>query len=129
MAARRDTPLRLAVLFLTLATAAGAQGREGGYGWPAAGLSVAGDLSAVIGPIDHDAFFNYTDYEQDALRLARLRFVAEWRPRERLSFVAELRSESGDALDAAAWYVRWEPFGDALRIQAGRIPPVMRCAR
>ena len=124
MTARRDAFV-LAVLLLGVATAAGAQGREGGYGWPAAGLAVAGDLSAVIGPVDNDAFFNYTDYEQNALRLARLRFVAEWRPATRLSFVTEIRAESGDALDAAAWYVRWEPFGDALRIQAGRVPPVI----
>ncbi|HET9371919.1 MAG TPA: hypothetical protein VFO19_16785 [Vicinamibacterales bacterium] len=124
MTARRDAFV-LAVLLFGVATAAGAQGREGGYGWPAAGLAVAGDLSAVIGPVDNDAFFNYTDYEQNALRLARLRLVAEWRPATRLSFVTEIRAESSDALDAAAWYVRWEPFGDALRIQAGRVPPVI----
>ncbi|MEZ5315840.1 MAG: hypothetical protein R2752_00405 [Vicinamibacterales bacterium] len=89
-------------------------------------VAVGGELTASLAPADTDAFFNYTDYEHDTLRIARLRLLAEWRPHPRLSFAGELRTENGDGLDAAAWYVRWRPLaGHDLTIQAGRLPPLL----
>ncbi len=84
------------------------------------------DVAGTFGPRDGDAFFNYTDYEHNALRLARVRLLAEWRATGRVSFLGEVRTEDGDGAEAAAAYVRIRPWPDrALTIQAGRIPPVI----
>ena len=79
-----------------------------------------------LGPPDAVAFFNYTDYERNALRLARLRVFAEWRPAPSLAAVGELRVENAAQVEAAAAYLRWRPWHDRdLVVQAGRIPPVV----
>lgn len=88
-------------------------------------ISVGGEVQATSAPRDHEAYFNYTDYDHDALRLLRIRLFGEWRASRRLSLIGELRTENTDALSAAALYVRWRP--SELRdvfIQAGRIPPI-----
>ena len=79
-----------------------------------------------IGPADDIAFFNYTDYEHNALRLARIRLYGEWRVSPIVSFVGEVRTEDNDSFEASAAYVRIRPWaGHAFAIQAGRIPPVI----
>ena len=95
--------------------------------YPGAGaLHVGGELSATIGPHDSVAFFNYTDYERNSLRLARIRLFAEWRPAPALAAVGELRVEDAVRAEAAAAYLRWRPWRDRdLVVQAGRIPPVV----
>jgi len=87
-------------------------------------VAVGGDVTILASPRDDRAFFNYTDYELNALRMVRLRGLGEFRPHRRLSFVGELRVEDL-SVSAAALFVRWRPFGtETLEVQAGRIPPV-----
>jgi hypothetical protein len=87
--------------------------------------SLGGELSFTLGPRDDDAFFNYTDYERNALRTARVRLFGEWRVVPSLSLIGEVRTEDTDVIAASAAYVRWRPWNDRdLVIQAGRIPPV-----
>jgi hypothetical protein len=83
------------------------------------GAEVAGSISEQ----DHVAWFNYTDYEHDALRLLRASVTGEWRIAPRVSFLGELRMENADELRAYAAYLRVRPFeGREIDIQAGRIP-------
>ena len=90
------------------------------------GLSFGAEFTGTIAPRDPGAFFDYSDYERDDLRLARLRLLAEWHLHPRASLVAEIRSENGNGLDPAAWYLRWHPFASQnLDLQIGRIPPVI----
>jgi len=87
-------------------------------------LVVGAEVVTNIGDTDDVAYFNYTDYEHNALRLVRLAFAANWRPTERLAFVGEVRSEDFNQLRAYAAYVRVRPWlGHALDIQVGQIPP------
>jgi hypothetical protein len=93
---------------------------------PARQVAGGGELAAIAGRRDNTAFFNYTDYERNALRIARLRLFGEWRPSDRLSVIGELRTENADDLTAPGLYVRWRPIvTQELFIQAGRIPPVV----
>lgn len=88
-------------------------------------VTVSGEATAAIGSRDDIAFFNYTDYENNALRMIRLSLAAMWRPYERLAFVTEVRSEDVQRVIPYALYMRVRPFkGHAFDIQAGRIPPV-----
>ena len=85
---------------------------------------VSGEIVGTIGDRDHIAYFNYTDYEHNALRLVRLSLSAAWRPFTRLALVGELRSEDFERPEAYAAYVRVRPWANrAFDIQAGRIPP------
>jgi hypothetical protein len=89
-------------------------------------VTFGGELSAVAGRRDTLAFFNYTDYEHNALRIARLRLLAEWRVGRQVSVLGEIRTENGEDADLAALYVRWRPWaGKNLDIQIGRVPPVV----
>jgi hypothetical protein len=88
-------------------------------------VTVSGEATATVGGRDEVAFFNYTDYEHNALRLFRVSLAAMWRPASRLAFLAELRSENAQGVIPYAMYVRVRPLaGRALFVQAGRIPPV-----
>ena len=88
-------------------------------------VSVSGEVTATIGSRDETAFFNYTDYEHNALRMFRVSLAGMWRPASRLAFLTELRSEDAQQVIPYAMYVRVRPFaGRALWVQAGRIPPV-----
>jgi hypothetical protein len=119
---------RLAGLALAvLAPAAvAAQTRDQPYPASPRAISVGGELAATIGPHDADAFFNYTDYERNALRLVRGRLFGEWRVAAPLSLVGELRTEDASRIEASALYVRWRPWQEHdLVVQAGRIPPVV----
>ena len=80
----------------------------------------------VAGPRDTTAFFNYTDYEHNLLRIARLRLFGEWRTAARLSVIGEIRTENVDQVLMPALYMRWQPPATRdLYVHAGRIPPVI----
>ena len=89
-------------------------------------LSIGGEFTAIAGPRDTDAFFNYTEYERNALRLARIRLLVDLRLAASLSVVGEVRTENGADLEIAALYARWRPSAaHDFAVQAGRIPPVL----
>ena len=88
-------------------------------------LVVTGEAAVTLGREDHEAYFNYTDYERNALRNVRFSLAALWQPSDRLAFVGELRSEDFATTGAYAAYVRVRPFATRrFDVQAGRIPPV-----
>jgi hypothetical protein len=88
-------------------------------------VTVGGDITVTAGSRDDIAFFNYTDYEHNALRMVRLSLSGMWRPATRLAFLTELRSEDGQRVIPYALYVRVRPWSArAFDIQAGRVPPV-----
>jgi hypothetical protein len=89
-------------------------------------LAIGGDIGVTIAPADTRTYFNYTSYDEDVLRMARLQLYGEWHLQRRLSIVGELRTENLAAIRASALYLRWQP--EAVRnlsIQIGRIPPVI----
>jgi hypothetical protein len=84
------------------------------------------DLSISTTPQDDGdgAWFNYTDYEHNALRLLRLGVTADVRVTDRVSVLTEVRSENGQEVRPYALYVRVRPWRERpLVVQAGRIPP------
>jgi hypothetical protein len=88
-------------------------------------VRLMGDVTAAIGSPDHVAFFNYTDYEHNALRLFRVSLAATWRPANRLAVLTELRTEDLERVTPYAFYVRVRPWASVpFDVQAGRIPPV-----
>ena len=88
-------------------------------------LVVTGEASITAGGEDHEGYFNYTDYERNALRNIRLSLAALWQPAARLAFVGEVRSEDFSTTGAYAAYVRVRPFASRrFDLQAGLIPPV-----
>jgi hypothetical protein len=118
-------------LFLALAMCAADPARA--QDLPSGPLSLAGglvvigtDLSAAATPQDDSdgAWFNYTDYEHNALRLFRIGVTADVRLTDRVSVLTEVRSENGDSVKPYALYARVRPWlGRPIDIQAGRIPP------
>ena len=88
-------------------------------------LVFSGEAALTFGTPDHESYFNYTDYERNALRNLRLSLAGIWQPSDRLAFVGEFRSEDFESAGAYAAYVRLRPWRDrSFDIQAGRIPPV-----
>ena len=88
-------------------------------------LAAGAEVVATIGDHDESAFFNYTDYEHNVLRMFRVALSGSWRPFERLAFVGEVQSEDLTEVRPYAAYVRIRPIRSVpLDIQAGRIPPV-----
>ena len=84
------------------------------------GGQVAGTISA---PAD-DGFFNFTDYDHNALRVLRLSVSAAVTAREHFAVLGELRTENWDTLRPYALYARVRPWVDrAVDVQVGRIPP------
>jgi hypothetical protein len=114
------------VAVATGAPPAAAQTRDEPYSFARGRVTFGGEVAGMLAPEDDEAFFNYTDYERDALRMARLRLFTQWRVARPLSLVAEVRTENADALEVSALYARWRPI-DAyeIDIQIGRIPPVI----
>jgi hypothetical protein len=127
---RAPARARAVVLLLALAWPVAARAQE----WPSGTLSAfdgrvtfGGEISVTIGPEDR-GYFNYTDYDLSALRLARADFVTAVRANPHLSFLLELRAE-GD-VSAGHWtaspyaaYVRVRPWASRdIDIDAGRIP-------
>lgn len=87
--------------------------------------AVGGEVTVVVGGREDTGFFNNTDYDINATRMARVRLFGEWHLTRALSVVGELRSENGTHLITPSAYVRWRPRESGrLVIQAGRIPPV-----
>jgi hypothetical protein len=87
-------------------------------------LVVSGELSAIAGEKDERAYFNYTDYEHNALRMIRLAVAASFRIDRRLAVLADVRTENLDRLRPYALYVRFRPWLEReFDVQAGRIPP------
>ena len=85
---------------------------------------VNGEVVATIAAEDESAYFNYTDYEHNALRLFRLALAGSWQPARRLAFVGEVRSEDLEWPHAYAAYVRVRPWVEReFDLQIGRIPP------
>lgn len=88
-------------------------------------LVIGGEASASAGRNDDIAFFNYTDYRHNTLRMVRLALAARWQPATRIAVLADIRSENFEAPGPYALYVRLSPLADVpLDVQAGRIPPV-----
>jgi hypothetical protein len=88
-------------------------------------VTASGEITATFGGRDDTAFFNYTDYEHNALRMFRISLTGMWQPASRVAFLGELRSEDVQRVIPYALYVRVRPLaGRAFFIQAGRIPPV-----
>jgi hypothetical protein len=115
-----------AALLVGPAARAGAQTPPETYARTDRGLSFGAEFTGTFAPKDPGAFFDYSDYERDDLRLARVRLLAEWHLHARASLVAEIRSENGNGIDPAAWYLRWRPLeSQNLDLQIGRIPPVI----
>ena len=113
---------RAFVLAAALLAAGGAGAETPG---PAlARLTLGGEVSLAIAPPD-PAFFNYTDYEYNPLRLARLAFSGVFRVHDRVALLAEARSDNLGTPRAHALYLRVRPWaGRPFDLQAGRIPPV-----
>jgi hypothetical protein len=87
-------------------------------------LLIGGDASVTFGSED-PGWFTYTDYETSAIRRLRAGVTVEARASERVSFLIEIRAETGVGVTPYAWYMRISPFASGLvDIQAGRIPPV-----
>ena len=87
-------------------------------------LTFGGEISLGFAPED-PTFFNYTDYEYTALRLARLGLSGALRLHDRVSVLGEVRSDNLEAPRAHALYVRFRPWlAKPLDLQAGLVPPV-----
>jgi len=87
-------------------------------------VSLAGEMTATIGPDDH-GYFNYTDYDQSTLRLFTAALVGGLRFGDQVSVLGEIRLENDDLRAGSGLYLRWVPWLDrSVTVQAGRIPPV-----
>jgi hypothetical protein len=87
-------------------------------------LVVSAELVATIGTEDDIAFFNYTDYEHNALRMFRLGTSGVWRPTGWLTLAGEVRSEDLEQPGIYGAYARIRPWSRRnVDIEAGRIPP------
>ncbi len=85
---------------------------------------IAGDVSATFGSED-PGWFTYTNYETSSLRRVRAGLTVEVKATSWLSFLTEMRAETGLGVRPYAWFVRFTPVSSGLvNIQAGRIPPV-----
>jgi hypothetical protein len=98
------------------------------------GVTVGGEVTATFGAHDVEnpedpqykpAYFNYTDYAHNALRMFRVSLTGMWQPADQFAFLAELRSENLDQVTPYALYVRVRPWKNhPFDVQAGRIPSV-----
>jgi hypothetical protein len=87
-------------------------------------LAIGGEVVATIGEEDNSAYFNYTDYEHNTLRMFRVALSAAWRPVSRVAVVGEVRSEDLDLVRPYAAYIRVRPWtSHAFDVQIGQIPP------
>jgi hypothetical protein len=88
-------------------------------------ISISGEVTGSIAPRPDPGFFDFTDYEHNALRMLRLSVSARWRPSERLAVLTEIRSENLERPTPYALFVRVRPWkSKPFDIQAGRIPAV-----
>jgi hypothetical protein len=83
------------------------------------------DIAVTVSERDEVGWFNYTDYENNALRMIRLALSGEWRIASAFALVGEVRAENLNHIEPYALYLRVRPWRErAIDIQAGRIPPV-----
>src|SRR5688572_33323262 len=95
-----NTATAVALFVLCSASVARAQDLPSGPVTLANGMIVIGtDVSVSLTPQDDTdgAWFNYTDYDHNTLRLFRLAVNADVRITDRVSVLTEVRSENGDA--------------------------------
>ena len=116
------------ILLLLLSMAAGkasAQGLpEGPINAFGGRVTVSGEVLAIASSEDNVAFFNYTDYEHNVLRMTRFTLSGLYRPAAWLAFVGEVRSEDLEHPAPYAAYARIRPWKNhAIDVQAGLIPP------
>ncbi len=114
---------RSAAFVLLLGLAVPALGREplrlGG-----AELRASGEASGSLAPEDL-GYFNELEYEQNALRLARVRLSTEASFGGRVAVLGEVRHANVAWPRVYALYLRLKPWRDGpLDVQIGRIPPV-----
>jgi hypothetical protein len=118
---------RVAALIVLLAAPAEAQDLSPGPITFAEGRISIG-IEAAVGIStnrDDQGWFNYTDYEHNALRRVRFAVTAALTPNEHFAVLTELRSENAGAITPYALYARVRPWKNrSFDIQAGRIPPV-----
>ena len=88
-------------------------------------VTIGGEASVSASTnADRQGWYNYTDYEHNALRLLRLGLTTEVRLGSRVRLLGQVRTDNWDTPRAHALYVRVRPWaGRAFDIQAGRIPP------
>jgi hypothetical protein len=87
-------------------------------------LVLSAEVIGTFGSQDDVTFFNYTDYEHNALRMLRIGTSAVWRPTSWLALAGELRSEDLEHPGVYAAYARIKPWENrGLTIDVGRIPP------
>jgi hypothetical protein len=86
-------------------------------------LVVGAEVTATIGPSD-PGFFNYTDYEYNALQNIRVGVTTELRASQSVQVLAEVRVDHGRVFEPYGLFVRIRPWSQhRLDIQAGLIPP------
>ena len=84
---------------------------------------LAGEVSGTIAPQD-PGFFNYTDYEQNAMRMLRLSLSSAVSLGDQFSILGDVRTETGNAFEVYAMFARMRPWRDRnIDIQIGRVPP------
>ena len=86
-------------------------------------LVISGEVAAAIAPED-TGYFNYTDYEQSALRQVRAGLTTALSLGAKASVLGEVRTETGKAFDVYAMFLRFRPWDErTVDVQVGRIPP------
>src|SRR5262245_24216922 len=86
-------------------------------------LVVGAEVMATIGPSD-PGFFNYTDYEYNALQNVRVGVTTEVRASQAVQVLGEVRVDHGRVFQPYGFFVRIRPWSQhRLDIQAGLIPP------
>lgn len=84
---------------------------------------VSSELSLAFAAEDK-LWLNYTDYEQNALRHARLGATAAVILGQRVQVLSEVRTETGRPFQVYAMFARVRPWLErAMDIQVGRVPP------
>ena len=98
-------------------------------------LTVSGDVSATMSCAHSNqpnaaactsdtGFFNYTDYQNSALRLFRADVTAALKASRHISVLGEVQSENLGTPEAYGLYLRVQPWtAHEIDIQVGRIPP------
>lgn len=110
--------------------------RASAQGLPTEPVSVAGgrvvfggEVFVTFGEKD-PGWFNYTDYEYNALRNIRLSLATEVRASQRLQVLAEVRLDHGQHFSAYALFARIRPWPDRrFDVQIGRVPPTFGAFR
>jgi hypothetical protein len=88
-------------------------------------VTIGGEASASVSTNPDDpGWFNYTDYEHNALRLFRIGFSTDVRLGSRVSVLGEFRADNWEDFGPYALYARVRPWTEReFDIQIGKIPP------